>query len=202
MAGTGLRPARSRAIWASLVIATALVMNSAVSGTAVTAAAAGTAGSGCAHANDAPSEATSKEFRAAIRCLITKERRRRDLPAFKSHGGLDSVAQRHTRVMLKKDCFAHVCTGEKSLAQRIEAAGYPRPGDTYGFAESTGYAGTPRAMLNGEGGWMKQRYHRRNILSSRFLHIGVGAGRGIPVKGAADSAGVTYTVIFAWRERR
>lgn len=203
MAGVPTQGAARRAS-ALVVIALALAL---ASGTGLTglgpgaATPANAAAGACAHANDAPGEATAKQFRRAIRCLIDKRRANKDLRKLRSNGALDSVAQRHTRVMLKKDCFAHKCSGEKSVSKRLKAAGYPRSGDRYGYGENTGYSGTPKSMLTGRGGWMKSRFHRRNILGKRYLHIGVGAGRGIPVKDADDSAAVTYTVIFAWRKR-
>ncbi len=153
---------------------------------------------GCAHATDDPSEATAKQIRAALACLLGRERRKADRLRLREHGALGSVATRHTKLMLRKDCFEHRCRGERTLEKRILASGYVRPGDSYRFAENIGCARTPKAQVQA---WMHSREPRKNIRRARFTHIGIGFRKGAPesVDDCAPEFG-TYTVTFAWRK--
>ncbi len=152
----------------------------------------------CANATATPGEVGSGKLRRAITCLIAEERAAAGRRALRTNLSLKRAAQRHTNVMLDQDCFKHQCRGEAPAAKRVERSGYLRPGDRYGFGQNLGYAPTPKSMVDS---WMKSSFHRRNILKRRFRHIGVGAGRGVPVKRKADRKFVTYTVLFAWRRR-
>lgn len=152
----------------------------------------------CANADAGANEATRKELRAAITCLIQRERARRDRPRLRKQRPLQRVAQRHTKVMLETGCFEHRCPGEAPLQKRIERSGYLEPGDRYGYAEVTGCSTRPKAMMEK---WLGQRFHRRNLLKRSFRHVGVGVGKGAPEDSNCDSPVpyATYTVILAWR---
>lgn len=155
----------------------------------------------CANQDLRPGQLTQSEQRAAITCLISYERKRRDRAPLKKNEALTKIARSHNALMLKTECFRHRCPGERPLAERIEKSAYLKGGGRYGFGENLGCANTPRAQVSA---WMKSTAHRRNILGKRFRHIGVGAGRGAPNEArpvCRDRGFATYTVIFAWRKR-
>jgi uncharacterized protein YkwD len=153
----------------------------------------------CRNAHKTSAEATLRQLRKAVGCLINVERAERDRRKLRRSDALSKVAKRHTKVMLSKDCFEHVCEGERPLRKRIEASGYVKPGGEYGYGEILGCSQTPAGMVKA---WMTSpnRYHRKNILDRKFRHFGIGALKGAPEpSGCKARPPVTYTVIFGWR---
>jgi len=150
--------------------------------------------SGCAHANAEPSEASMRQFRASITCVINAERTSRGKGALSKSPKLQKAAKAHNQLMLQRDCFKHRCGDEPSLTRRLRNVGYIRSG-RWGAGESIGYDSTPNEMV---AAWMGSSLHRANILRSAFRNIGVGVGRGSPHPPADDSAFLTYTVIFGY----
>ncbi len=179
----------------------ALVLGSMETAAANSQAAAG-GGPDCPHQFDRPHEATAKQMRAAVVCLVAYERRQADRRQLRTNTDLKRVAGKHARVMVEEDCFRHQCPGEPELERRLLTSGYLRPGDRYRFAENLGCAQTPRAQVNA---WMDGDPQRRNILRRGFRHIGVGVAKGSPQDGnrgcVRDRGYATYTLILAWRER-
>lgn len=152
------------------------------------------------NATASPGQASAREHRAAITCLIAFERKQADRRELKTNRALTKIAKRHTALMLADDCFRHKCPGEPSLEQRLIDSDYLKGGGRFGFGENLGCAETPKAMVMT---WMDSPEHKRNILGRKFRHIGVGFGKGAP-QGPGSCAGRrhgTYTVIFAWRKR-
>lgn len=151
----------------------------------------------CRHANAAPRDATSDQLGKAVFCLIGKERRKADVKKVEQVRSLTKVAEKHTDVMIKKDCLDHRCDGEKSLQDRIVNSGYPIPGGRYAFGEVTGCSLTPQAMVDA---WMDERFHRRILLKKEYRHVGIGVAKGKPKdRGCNDTLRGVYTVIFGWR---
>jgi uncharacterized protein YkwD len=152
--------------------------------------------------NSVPGEATTKQFKQALRCLINVERASRDRRKVRNNRALAGIAHRHTKVMVGQDCFEHQCSGEAPLPTRIERSDYLQPGMRYGYGENLGCSRTPAAMMRA---WMGNRFHRSNILKRKFRHIGVGGKRGTPYPPGSENCMpgrkyVTYTVIFGWRK--
>ena len=109
--------------------------------------------------------------RGAVRCLINDERSARNL---KLKASLNKAAQRHSRRMFKKRCFAHQCPGEPSTVDRIRKAGYMRGASSYRIGEVIALnsdKASPREVVRQ---WKRSPGHRAQILSSGYEHIGVG----------------------------
>jgi uncharacterized protein YkwD len=162
------------------------------------AAAAG-GGSPCANADASPAEATPGELRRAVKCLVSRARARRDRPTVRPQRPLKRIAQRHTKVMIERNCFVHRCPGEAPLEKRIANSDYVEPGDRFGYGEVLGCAPSPRTMVEQ---WMAERVSRRTILDPAFRHVGVGGVEGAPA--VAEQCRprelyATFTVLFAWR---
>jgi uncharacterized protein YkwD len=147
---------------------------------------------GCSNATAAPSEATAKQFKAAILCLVNQERTSRGKDALDGNGKLTDVAESHTGVMLDKDCLEHTCPGEGSLTKRLKSVGYLK-GPEWAYGENIGYETTPLEMVDA---WMDSDYHRGNILKNKFVDVGAAAGKGTPNPNKPDAQFVTYTIIF------
>lgn len=151
----------------------------------------------CAHADATNAEATLNQLEQAVVCLINQKRHSLDRPRVDRNGKLNHAAARHTRTMLDEDCFRHRCPGEPELGRRIRATGYLDGATKWRYAESFGCKLTPRGMVNA---WLERRFHRRNLLKTRYRDIGVGAGRGAPSACSTNPALTTFTAVFAWRK--
>jgi uncharacterized protein YkwD len=200
MASTQRHATRTAATFAAVAAVAALCFALLASSSTREASALGT---DCGpHVDDVPGEATGRQLRKAVRCLINEERVARDRRRVRANRPLTELAQRHTKLMVAEDCFDHRCPGERSLPRRIETSGYVAAGGRYGYGENLGCSRTPQGMVNE---WMATSFHRKNILDGRFRHIGVGGKRGSPLpRGSEDCTPgrqyMTYTVIFAWRK--
>ncbi len=160
-AGSGIGAGAALAI-AGLVLALAL---------AFAAAAPGTAEARCKASGQPTDEISKQAARKAVRCLVNKERKARDL---KLRGDLSRAAQRHTNYMRKHNCFAHVCLGEADLLKRIKRTGYLDGARSYTYGEvivKMPQQATPRDAMRL---WMNSPGHRILLLSSAYRHIGVG----------------------------
>ncbi len=152
----------------------------------------------CAKSNASPNDASAEQLGEAVLCLIGKERRQADVKQVDEVGSLTRVAEKHTEVMVKKDCLDHRCPGEKSLNDRIVNSGYPIPGGRYGFGEVTGCALTPQAMVDA---WMEKRFHRKVILGKAYRDVGFGVKKArLDLARCDDGRRGVYTVIFGWRK--
>jgi uncharacterized protein YkwD len=156
------------------------------------------------HVDSTPGEATTRELRHALTCLINQERAERNRKRLRPNADLAAVAKKHTKVMLAQECFKHECPGERPLKKRIETSGYLKPGERYGYGENLGCATTPANMIEA---WMTSasQFHKKNILDRKFRHLGIGAKQGTPYPRGSDQCRpgrnyVTYTVIFGWRK--
>jgi uncharacterized protein YkwD len=152
----------------------------------------------CPKADASPGDASSAQLGEAVLCLIRKERKSADVKKLEQVGSLTRVAEKHTKVMIKKDCLDHRCKGEKSLNDRIVNSGYPIPGGRYGFAEVTGCSLTPQGMVDA---WMAKRAHRKRLLGRKYRDVGVGTGKDqLDVRNCDDGRRGVHTVIFGWRK--
>jgi len=141
-----------------------------------------------------PKEISNGQARAAVLCLVNRERARAGVRPLRRHRDLQRAAQRHTDRMLAAGCFSHQCGGEPDLGARLENAGY-LDGNlrrwVYGenLAWGMGSRGTPAAVV---AAWMDSPPHRATMLTPGFREIGVGFGLGTPTGGGAP--GGTYTI--------
>ncbi|NMO21563.1 CAP domain-containing protein [Pyxidicoccus fallax] len=91
------------------------------------------------------------------------------VPALTMDARLRCAARKHSRDMATNNFMGHTSSdGVTTPWQRITSAGY-----TYRAAGENVAAGysTPAAVVNG---WMSSTGHCNNIMSSNFVHLGVG----------------------------
>jgi uncharacterized protein YkwD len=187
---TGIRPNLALALAAALLLALAATLLASP----LTTTAAG-ASSACNRWGDTrPAQLTTRHARAAVLCLVNKQRRSNGRGGLNRNDRLNRSARRHSKTMASKGCFSHRCSGERSLGGRLRRVGYLHGGlSAWGYGENiawgTSSQGTPRSVVRR---WMGSSGHRASILSRSFKDFGAGfALRG-------GSAGF-YTVDFGFR---
>lgn len=154
----------------------------------------------CKRASVSPAKLSKQRAERAVLCLINRQRASRGMQRLKLRPAADKAARKHTRVMVRRRCFAHLCSGEKDLVGRMSQSNY-LPCDCYwGVAENLAYGasryGSPRQVFEA---WMDSSGHRKNILNRRFEHIGIAIVWGTPSSGRGRDA-ATYTTDFGYRE--
>ncbi len=122
---------------------------------------------GCADAHSTVFDASGRQLRPAVACLINEQRTERGLPRLKVNALLNRSAQAWTNVMVDDGEFTH----GSNFAGRISAVGYDW--STAGENIATGFA-TPAGVVNA---WMGDVGHCRNILTPTFAAVGTGVSR-------------------------
>jgi uncharacterized protein YkwD len=141
------------------------------------------------------------QARAAIRCFLNRQRRKRGIPKLDNDRRLRKAAQKHNEVMVRKGCFSHQCPGEGSLEARLRGVSYLIGGlVSWTYGENIAYGGarygTPKAIVKS---WMHSPGHKANILNRSFRDVGVGFHSALP--GKPKGNGGTYTTDFGRRVR-
>lgn len=140
-------------------------------------AAADGGGFACVHHGDKrPTQLRTKQARAAILCLINKQRRDHGRGGLDRNSKLNEAARKHSKRMAGTGCFSHQCSGESGLESRLRAVGYLHSGlNRWAFGENiaygTGSRATPREVVRR---WMSSSGHRAHILSTTFEDFGAG----------------------------
>jgi uncharacterized protein YkwD len=150
----------------------------------------------CPHADAKAHQTSLSKLRDAMRCLVNNKREKHGVRSLKDNGRLATAAKRHTKVMLRQDCFKHRCKDEPGLPKRIKQSGYTTGARGFQFAEDLGFDRTPRRLIKR---LMNSSYNRRQILGEDWKDIGVGVDWGAPRAGRNDRNYATYTILFAWR---
>jgi uncharacterized protein YkwD len=149
----------------------------------------------CAHAGELPAQITTAQARAAVLCLLNRERGRRDLRPLHDNAHLRHAAQGHSRDMAHRHYFEHDTPDGRTMVDRVRAAGYLRAGRSWAVGENiawgSGSWATPAHIVDM---WMHSPGHRANILNGAYREIGIGIVRRAPVDGVGE--GATYTTDF------
>lgn len=153
----------------------------------------------CANADATIDEASEKELRKALVCLINDKRHKRDRRKLDQSDKLQEAAKRHNNTMLRDDCWEHKCPGEPGLEKRVRKTGYLNGAREWHYAENFGCAETPKGMLDA---WTDRDFDRRNMLNPVYDDIGAAAAKDTVPSTDCDEGDprVTYTVIFASRK--
>jgi uncharacterized protein YkwD len=125
----------------------------------------------CSGARTAIAASTKSALRAAVVCLINRQRTSRGLPALTADSKLDRSAQGWTNEMVSHHEFTHGA----DFAERITAAGFhwSQAGENI----ATGYP-TPESVVTA---WMHSAGHCENILDPGFRYVGTGVSRGATI---------------------
>jgi uncharacterized protein YkwD len=193
----------------SVVVAMALVLLAMMSSPAwasvrpanhrLTAHVAARRGPGaCAEAELQPSPLDLNLIRAAILCLVNRQRAAQGERLLAPDMRLQHAAQAHTDSMAYRDYFEHVGPRGETPLSRIRAAGYLYSSQvSYDIGAHIGWGtlweGTPQAVV---AAWMASPGHRANILDARFRNTGIGVSTHPPSSLARGQAGAIYTQDF------
>jgi uncharacterized protein YkwD len=139
----------------------------------------------CQHADTPVTRASVHAMRAAVLCLVNKQRAAHGLPGLHASQLLNRSAQGWTNAMIRGDFFSH----GSNFAARISAVGFLW--SSAGENIATGFS-TPRRVVIA---WMHSTGHCQNILNPTFRDVGTGVSASA-VRGYASGAG-TWTQDFA-----
>jgi uncharacterized protein YkwD len=153
---------------------------------------------GCPGATLRPSRANVGAVRAAVLCLVNRERAARGERPLVTDPQLTASAQAHTDSMASQDYFEHVGPRGETPVMRMRATGYissSRVG--YEVGENIGWGtlreASPQVIV---AAWMASPPHRANILDARFHDTGVGVSAHPPSSLAHHQPGGVYTQDF------
>jgi uncharacterized protein YkwD len=137
-------------------------------------------------------------IRAAVLCLVNRERAAHHERPLRTSRRLARAAQRHSTSMAVYDYFEHTGPSGITPLARLRAVGYisrSRAGYEVGenIAWGTLSLATPRAIVKE---WMGSAPHRANILDPRFRETGVGVSPHPPASLAHGQPGAIYTQDF------
>jgi uncharacterized protein YkwD len=148
----------------------------------------------CAGSLDIPSSAQELGAAAnAVACLVNAERTSRGLDPLRRDAALAEAARDYAAEMARENFFAHVSPAGLRVRDRIDAAGYGRPGDGWRVGENlgwgTGARATPNALVDA---WLASPPHRRIMLENAYKELGVGVAAGAPKP--SPLPGATYAL--------
>jgi uncharacterized protein YkwD len=152
----------------------------------------------CADAGLTPTKHDIVRIRAAVVCLINRERVTRGEHSLRVNAHLQRAAQRHTFSMAFRDYFEHRGPGGQTPLTRMRKSGYIR-GARAAFAVGeniawgTLYLATPSAIV---AAWMASPDHRANILNPRFRDTAIGVSAHVPWTMGHGQHGAIYTQDF------
>jgi uncharacterized protein YkwD len=136
--------------------------------------------------------------RAAVLCLINRERADHGEMPLKLNGALQRAAESHSAEMVAADYFEHVSPGGLTPVDRVSSAGYiPNPMVGYVIGENIAWGtlslSTPEAIV---GAWIASPPHLANILFGEYRDTGIGVSAETPVALSGGETGATYTQDF------
>jgi uncharacterized protein YkwD len=137
-------------------------------------------------------------IRAAVLCLINRERQAAGESPLQANPLLVTAAQGHSEEMSREDFFEHRGQRGATPLSRMRAAGYVySPQIGYELGENLGWGtlglSTPRAVV---AAWMASAGHRENILDPRYRETGIGVSPNPPASLARGQPGAVYTQDF------
>jgi uncharacterized protein YkwD len=151
----------------------------------------------CRHAGLRPTSGDIALVRAAVLCLVNRERTRRGEASLRLNGRLGRAAQQHSESMASGGYVSHFGPRGQSPLARIRATGYLARHGSFAIGENIAWGtlglSTPRAIV---AAWMRSPEHRANILDARFRASAVGVAVLPPSSRTAGQPGGIYTEDF------
>jgi uncharacterized protein YkwD len=151
----------------------------------------------CTDTQLTPTETNLERIRAAMLCLVNRERAARGERALAPSAAIERAAQGHTESMAFGDYFNHLGPGGDTPVDRLRSAGYLSGAGGYEVGENiawgTLWLSSPRAIV---AAWMASPAHRANILDARFRDTAIGASPHPPTALSDGQAGGLYTQDF------
>jgi uncharacterized protein YkwD len=145
-----------------------------------------------------PESANLAVVRAAVLCLINRERAEHGIGPLKANRDLEAAAEGHSGEIVAADYFAHVSPAGETTVERDAASRYiPSPRDGYVIGENLAWGtyelSTPQAVVEA---WIASPEHLANILEARYVDTGIGVTPAVPTALAGGAPGATYAQEF------
>jgi uncharacterized protein YkwD len=138
------------------------------------------------------------QVRAAVLCLINRQRAQHGETPLTANPKLEQAAESHAQEMVSADYFAHVSPSGLTPLGRVRATGYiPSPLVGYVIGENLAWGtlslATPEAIV---AAWIASPGHLANILEGQYRDTGVAIVAQAPAALANSAAGATYAQEF------
>jgi uncharacterized protein YkwD len=152
----------------------------------------------CADSTRVPNQQDLDAIRAAVICLVNRERVAQGVSALSTNAKLEQSAQAHTDSMVTENYFEHISPQGETPLMRMRAAGYIYSSHIgYEVGENIGWGtladSTPRAIV---AAWMASPGHRANILNPHFRDTAIGVSPRLPSLLTRSHSGGLYTQDF------
>ena len=152
----------------------------------------------CVNTELTPEEGDISLVRAAVLCLVNRERAQNGVPPLSENQQLDAAAENHCSELIADDYFAHISPSGETPVDRIRTTGYiPGPSDGYVIGENLAWGtytlSTAQSIVNA---WIASPGHLANILEAKYTETGVGIASAVPASLANGAPGATYAQEF------
>jgi uncharacterized protein YkwD len=152
----------------------------------------------CQNTELMPTPANVELVRAAVLCLINRERAQNGDAPLALSPQLQQAAQGHCDEMISGDYFEHVSPSGVTPVDRIRSDGYiPNKNVGYVIGENLAWGtlglATPQAIVNA---WIASPGHLANILETQYTETGIAVTPKVPPSLAGGEAGATYAQEF------
>ena len=166
---------------------------------ALALAPAASASPSCAGASAMPNHTSNHKLVRSTLCLLNAERRKHGLRKLRLSKRLSKAARKHSRDMVRRDYFSHTSLSGATFVDRIRRTGYLSGAGNWMVGENLAWgSGSRSSAARTVRAWMHSPGHRHNILTGRFVHIGIGVVPGAPQR-VGGMAAATYTTDFGFK---
>jgi uncharacterized protein YkwD len=152
----------------------------------------------CANTQLTPEAGNLPAVRAAVLCLVNRQRAEHGVGPLVTQPSLERAAEAHVQEMIDLDYFEHISPSGLTPVQRIREDGYitdPQAGYVIGenLAWGTFNLSTPEAIV---AAWIASPEHLANILEAEYRDTGIGVITAVPALLSGGAPGATYAQEF------
>jgi uncharacterized protein YkwD len=152
----------------------------------------------CQNTELIPTQSNLELVRAAVLCLINRERAQNGEPPLALSSQLQEAAEGHSQELVSADYFDHVSPSGVTPVDRIRATGYiPSENVGYVIGENLAWGtlnlATPQSVVNA---WIASPGHLANILEAQYTDTGLGVTPAVPPSLSGGESGATYAQEF------
>jgi uncharacterized protein YkwD len=152
----------------------------------------------CANTELTPAEGNIPLIRAAVLCLVNRERAQNGVAPLRYNEALEAAAENHCSELIADDYFAHISPSGETPVDRIRGFGYiPGPSAGYVIGENLAWGtytlSTAQSIVSA---WIASPGHLANILESEYTETGIGVIPAVPASLADGAPGATYAQEF------
>jgi uncharacterized protein YkwD len=152
----------------------------------------------CQNTELTPTAGDLELVRAAVLCLVNRERAQNGEAPLTSSPQLQQAAEGHSDELVSADYFDHVSPSGVTPVDRIRSTGYiPNQNVGYVIGENLAWGtlnlATPQAIVSA---WIASPGHLANILEAQYTDTGIGVMPAVPPSLSGGEAGATYAQEF------